>query len=67
MNKEEILNAIANYKNTYQRNYMGCSEDWYNFVYAMKETFSIEDIENMSEKEITQLYQLHTNVAEGLY
>jgi hypothetical protein len=46
---------------------MGCYENWYNAHYAIKETFSIDEIQNMSEKEIENLVKLADNISEALY
>ena len=67
MSKEELIKEITEYKKTDARNRMGCSEDWYSFAYAMKETFTLEEIKNMTEREIELLYKLADNIQEGLY
>ena len=67
MTKEEIINGIKNVGTTTARNSMGCSENWYNSYYAIKMTFSMEEIEDMSEKELNNLIKLANNIAEGLY
>lgn len=67
MNKEEIIKEIEKYKPTKAHNLMGCSENWYNPVYAMKITFTIEEIKNMTEKEIQNLLKLANNIQDGLY
>ena len=67
MTKEEIINNIKNVGTTTARNSMGCSENWYNVYYAIKMTFSIEEIENMSEKELNNLVKLGDSIADGLY
>lgn len=46
---------------------MGCSENWYNAYFAISETFSMEEIEAMSENELNNLVKLADNIAEGLY
>lgn len=67
MSKEDLIKKIKNYKISGERNSMGCMEDWYNYVFAFKETFSIEEIENMSQKEIDNLIKLASNIQDGLY
>jgi hypothetical protein len=67
MTKAEILNNIANVGTTTNRNSMGCSENWYNSYYAIKHTFTIEELEAMSEQELNNLIKLADNIAEGLY
>lgn len=65
--KEKLLEYINNPIETASINLMGCSENWYNPYYTIKETFSIEKIENMSEEEVENLFELADNIAEGLY
>lgn len=67
--KEKILKYIASYKSPdkIMRNSMGCNESWYSSYYAIKETFSVEEIESMSENEICNLVRLGDNIAEALY
>ena len=67
MNKEDLIKKIKDYKISGESNSMGCMEDWYNYVFAFKQTFSIEEIENMSQKQIDDLIRLATNIQEGLY
>ena len=67
MTKEEIINAIKNVGTTTARNSMGCSENWYNAYFAIKMTFTMEEIEAMSEKELNDLVKLGDAISEGLY
>lgn len=67
MSKEDLIKKIKDYKISGESNSMGCMEDWYNYVFAFKQTFSIEEIENMSQKQIEDLIRLATNIQEGLY
>ena len=67
MTKEEIINNIKNVNTTTSRNSMGCSENWYDAYYAIKMTFSTEEIENMSENELNNLVKLGDAISEGLY
>ena len=67
MKKEDIINAIKNLWTTTARNSLGCSEICYNYYYAIKMTFTIEEIEALSEKELNNLIKLADNIAEGLY
>lgn len=68
-NKEKILEYIASYKspNKIMRNTMGCNENWYDSYYAIKETFTMEEIESMSENEVDNLVRLGNNIADALY
>lgn len=69
MTKEEIINNIKNTSlvGTSARNSMSCSENWYNAYFSIKMTFSMEEIENMSENELNNLVKLGNTIAEGLY
>lgn len=67
MSKEKLLKYLDEPVETTARNRMGCSENWYDPYYAMKETFTREQIENMSESEIQNLLKLAQNISEGLY
>lgn len=67
MTKEEIINGIKNVVTTTARNSMGCSENWYNSFYAIANTFTMEEIEGMSEKELNNLVKLGDSIADGLY
>ena len=65
--KEKLMEYINNPVTTTARNSMGCSENWYNAYYAIKETFSIEEIESMTNKEIENLVKLADEIGEALY
>lgn len=65
--KQKLLGYIDKPVETTARNSMGCSENWYNSYYAMKETFTREEIESMTDTEIENLIKLADNIAEGLY
>ena len=56
--KEKLINYVNNPVTTTARNSMGCSENWYIAYYAIKETFSIEELQAMSDKEIENLVKL---------
>lgn len=65
--KELILNEIRNVKTTNARNSMGCSENWYNAYFAISKTFTMDELEAMSENELNNLVKLADAIAEGLY
>ena len=65
--KELILNEIRNVKTTNARNSMGCSENWYNAYFAISKTFTMDELETMSENELNNLVKLADAIAEGLY
>lgn len=67
MTKEEILKEIADYKKTNKSNLMGCNEDWYDAYYSIGETFSQDELNTMTEKELNNLVKLANNISEGLY
>ena len=67
MKKEQLLKDIESLKETTSRNSMGCSENWYDYVYAIKQTFTIQEIRSMDELEIEHLIKLAENISDGLY
>lgn len=67
MTKAKIIENIKNVKVTTARNSMGCSENWYNWFWAISQTFTMEEIEAMTEKELNDLVKLANNIADGLY
>jgi uncharacterized protein YerC len=67
MKANEIIEGIKNLKELTGHNSMGCSENWYNFYYAMKETFTPEEIQSMTDRECELLERLAYNIQEGLY
>lgn len=61
---------IEDYKTTQwttARNSMGCSENWYNEIFSIYNTFSEEEILNMSEREIELLMRLGLKMSEAFY
>ena len=69
MNKIEILESIKQslLNETEDRNRMGCSENWYNPFYCIGMTFSMDELEEMSDKELFDLLRLANNVTDALY
>lgn len=67
MSKEKLLEYMDAPVLTTARNSMGCSENWYNSYYAISHTFTREEIEEMSEKEVSDLIKLGDTIAEYLY
>ena len=65
--KEKLLEYINNPVTTDARNRMGCSENWYNAYYAIKETFSVEEIQAMTDKEVDNLVRLADEIGLALY
>ena len=65
--KEKLLEYINNPILTTARNSMGCDENWYNSYFAIKETFSIDEINSMSDKEVENLVKLGDSISEALY
>ena len=65
--KEKLIEYINKPVLTDARNRMGCSENWYNAYYAIKETFSIDEIQSMSDKEINNLVKLADEIGMALY
>lgn len=46
---------------------MGCSENWYNPYYALRETFGMDYLESLSEKELNDLVRLANSLSEAFY
>lgn len=67
MKPQELLKNIENLTNTTRRNSMGCSENWYNSYYAISQTFTKEEIENMTEREVDYLIRLGDMLADAFY
>lgn len=65
--KEKLMEYINKPITTNARNRMGCSENWYNAYYAIKETFSLEEIQCMTDKEIENLVKLADEIGLALY
>lgn len=65
--KEKLIEYINNPTTTDARNRMGCSENWYNAYYAIKRTFSLEEIWHMADREIENLVRLANEIGEALY
>lgn len=65
--KEKLIEYINKPITTSARNIMGCSENWYNAYYAIKETFSFEEIQSMTDKEIENLVRLADEIGIALY
>ena len=65
--KEKLIEYINKPVLTDARNRMGCSENWYNAYYAIKETFSIDEIQSMSDKKINNLVKLADEIGMALY
>lgn len=65
--KEKLFEYINKPIVTDARNRMGCSENWYNAYYAIKETFSIDEIERMTDKEVENLVKLADEIGMALY
>lgn len=67
MKKRKLLEYISNPVLTTARNSMGCDENWYNPYFVTKETFSIEEINSMSDKEVETLVRLGNSMSEAFY
>lgn len=67
MTKEEIIEKVKNITLTNAQNSMGCSENWYNCFFAISETFGIDELKKMSEKELNNLLKLAEVLAEAFY
>ena len=67
MTGKELLEKVRETKPTTARNLMGCSENWYDFYFAISQTFTEAEILGFSEKEIADLEKLAHNIQDGLY
>ena len=67
MNKSKILQKIATVKPREGRNLMGCPESWYNPYYAIGQTFSRKELDDMSERELNDLVKLAGKIADVFY
>lgn len=56
--KEKLLNDIKNSELTSYRNSIGESENWHNPYYSITQTFSEEEIKNMSDEQVEKLMML---------
>lgn len=48
-------------------NSMGCSENWYDPIYAICKTFPEDELLKLSEEEVDRLLKLANNIGEALY
>lgn len=67
MTAKELIDNINNLKTTTAKNSMGCSENWYNSYYAISQTFTPEEINEMTEREINYLLRLGDQLSEAFY
>lgn len=65
--KEKLLKSIDSSTKTTAKNSMGCLENWYDPYYVMKETFKMEEIQDMSEETIDVCVKALCSMSEGLY
>ena len=65
--KENILAYAKSPVTTAARNIMGCSENWYDEFFSITNTFTVEELEAMSEEEIDHLYSLAYKISSNLY
>ena len=66
LSKEEILSNCQSTEGIPGHNYMGCSESWYDPFYCLKTVFG-EELNNMSEQELNNLYRLASEIGSALY
>jgi hypothetical protein len=65
--KEQLLKDIKNLETTDKHNLMGCSENWYDYAYAISKTFTKEELQEMTDKEIEDLIKLAKTIGEALW
>ena len=56
--KEKLLNDIKNHELTSYINFMCKSENYHNQYYSIMQTFSEEEIKNMSDEQVEKLMML---------
>lgn len=64
-----IINNYYNnlYSTTDALNRMGCSENWYDCYYAVTQTLTPDEVEEMSDVDLDKLIRVVSAVQEGLY
>ena len=67
MNSEELLKEISEFKPIRGHNIMGASENWYCPVFAIKQTFTEDEIKSFSEETIDALIRLGEKLSEAFY
>ena len=67
MSKTKLLEYMDRPVVVDARNRMGCDENWYNSYYAISQTFSRDEIEAMSDAEVSHLIKLGDTISEALY
>jgi len=67
MKKKDLIKEITTIRDINQRNSMGCSENWYNPRWSVNHTFSKQELEQMTLKEINNLLKLAEAISDGLY
>ena len=65
--KEKLFEYIEKPNTTSARNLMGCNENWYNKYYAIKETFTVDELKSMTDSEIDHLVTLADSISEALW
>jgi len=69
MSREELLLVIKESRKpkTDARNRMGCSENWYDSHYAIANTFTDGELDQMSESELNNLVKLADRMSEAFF
>ena len=65
--KADILKWYRKGRPTNEKNSMGCNESWYSPTYAISQTFTGEEVQAMSDREIELLEKLGESMAEAFY
>lgn len=65
--KSDILKWYHKEKPTNERNSMGCCESWYFPTYAISQTFTEEEVQAMSDREIELLEKFGESMADAFY
>lgn len=64
---EDYKKHYSNPDRKVMRNSMGCSEDWYDPVFCICNTFNEDDILSMDDKTINNMVKLAGKIGECLY
>lgn len=65
--KEEIIKEIMLRDDINAKNSMGCNENWYNPNFAIRQTFSEDELKKMPLKHLNNLIELADQISDGLY
>ena len=65
--RADILQWYHRDKPLNEKNSMGCCESWYNEHWAISQTFSEQEVNDMTDREIELLERLGYSMSEAFY